>query len=161
MSKNKEFTSAQIQAALNVTVQDDSGDLTLKEYLICLLETVWDKKERFDGKRPFGNSAWYLDVFYSLCRAGLIDGEKNEDGEVYKVDEKQGEAIVIAAIKSLLKPQESWKKISKVPPVAIKGRDILFIDKATGLYHLCKNGALYGYAEYTNWMPIPPLPEDE
>lgn len=48
-------------------------DITVREYLRNLVQSVWDEKESFDGKRPFGNSGWEFDIFFPLAVAGFID----------------------------------------------------------------------------------------
>ena len=65
---------------------NDAGDddLTIKGYLKELLLTLWREGEGFNGKRPFGNSGWYLDFHAPLIQAGIIEGEYDEDNEVWE-----------------------------------------------------------------------------
>jgi hypothetical protein len=71
--------------------ENDAGASTVGEYLILLLEMVWNKGEAFDGKRPFGNSAWEYEIYEALKEAGLI-----KDANTY-----QANSLVANAIKSL------------------------------------------------------------
>jgi hypothetical protein len=70
------------------------GYCSIREYLTKLLLTVWEEQEMFNGKRPFGNSGWYLDVFDPLFTGGFIRGERtfyNDDPEDYMTDYHQGD----------------------------------------------------------------------
>lgn len=79
----------------------DSGETTVRGYLIKLLEKVWNEQEGFSGKRPFGNSGWDCDPLYPLVKAGLIAGSLDEDGYLDQCDDKAGEQLILAAIKAL------------------------------------------------------------
>lgn len=74
------------EAALAVRFDSDAGDdLTVRGYLRELLSTVWSEGESFDGKRPFGNSGWELDLLVPLAKAGFVDlgPMHSEYGEPY------------------------------------------------------------------------------
>lgn len=72
---------------------------TLRDYLRTLLIKVWQEEQGFNGKRPFGNSGWQAEVYEALIRAGVLEGELDEDGFLERVDYGEGEALVVAAIK--------------------------------------------------------------
>ena len=56
-----------LDAALDVRFDSDAGDnLTVREYFKTLLLTLWDEKEGFSGKRPWGNSGWEYEVHIAL-----------------------------------------------------------------------------------------------
>jgi hypothetical protein len=69
-------------------------ELTLREYLLALLLTLWDEQEDFSGKRPFGNSDWAFDVYAALIKAGHLKGTLDSDGAVEDYDEDGGHQLV-------------------------------------------------------------------
>lgn len=92
------------RAALNVVMgPNDAGDddITIRDYLRVLLETLWDEGESFSGKRPLGNSGWEYDLYGPLVKAGFIQGRIDEDGyvdEIYREgDAREFVRKVIAA----------------------------------------------------------------
>ena len=86
-------------SALEIRFDSDAGEnLTIRDYLRILLETLWREEERFSGKRPFGNSGWEHDIYAALIKAGFIGGRLDEDGYVEDYDWKQGEAYVLSLI---------------------------------------------------------------
>ena len=99
-------------SAFDVIFQCDDLDckLTVREYLIQLLSTLWDEQDGFSGKRPFGNSCWDLDIIRVLVDSGHIQGKiirvYDDDGdlvEIYDkdVDWKSGHRFVANLIKQL------------------------------------------------------------
>lgn len=82
-SEGKKLNSDEILA---LDIQDprvyETRIVTIKDYFHILLRTLWEEEEGFSGKRPFGNSGWKWDVYVVLIRAGVIDGELDEDGLV-------------------------------------------------------------------------------
>lgn len=67
-------TEPTAQQVLDTPLRDnDAGAATIRDYLTKLLLGVWEHKEGFDGKRPFGNSGWDYELYDGLARAGLID----------------------------------------------------------------------------------------
>lgn len=80
---------------------NDAHAETIGEYLIGLLAALWDEKECFDGKRPYGNSGWDCDLLIPLVKAGLIEGRIDEDGYLDGVDDDAGERLIADAIRSL------------------------------------------------------------
>lgn len=66
---------------------DDLGtEVTIRKYFHILLKTLWQEREGFDGKRPFGNSSWDADVIKCLVENKLIKGTIDEYGYLEKVD---------------------------------------------------------------------------
>jgi len=80
--------------------ENDADAATIREYLIALLAALWDEKEGFNGKRPFGNSGWDGDFVAALIQAGAIEGELDEDGYIVRCDDDAAETL-IAAIQAL------------------------------------------------------------
>lgn len=74
---------------------------TIKDYLIDLLDSLWDEKECFNGKRPFGNSGWQFDIFAALVEADIINGKIDEDGNLEECNNDLGEQLISQAIQSL------------------------------------------------------------
>jgi hypothetical protein len=79
----------------------EGDDRTVRAYLIDLLSALWEEREGFSGKRPFGNSGWEFDLYIPLIRAGLIPGAFDEDGFLDEVDGKAGDRLIAAAIAAL------------------------------------------------------------
>ena len=79
--------------------QDVPEAPTVRAYLEHLLLTLWEEKEGFDGKRPFGNSGWDYDLIAALVRAKLIEGSFDEDGYIASCDEEAGEELIAKAIR--------------------------------------------------------------
>ena len=80
---------------------NDSGESTVRGYLVKLLADVWKHGECFNGKRPFGNSGWQGDFDKAFIEAGWVDGLLDEDGWVERVDSDRVDALVRSAIKAL------------------------------------------------------------
>lgn len=72
--------------ALRFTSMDLDKELSIREYLIELLSTLWTEEEGFSGKRPFGNSGWKGDVAVPLVKAGAIKGTITEDPDCWDID---------------------------------------------------------------------------
>ena len=89
------------EALLAPVRSDDVGNMTVKDYLVTLLVTLWDEKDGFSGKRPFGNSAWQFDLYGALVRAGLVSGSFDEFGYVEEVDDETCDKIILEAIEAL------------------------------------------------------------
>lgn len=81
--------------------RNDAGASSVREYLIELLTLLVEYGE--DAiKRPFGNSGWAYELYGPLAKAGLIDGEYNEDeGWIEQLDIPQGRRLLLEAIKSM------------------------------------------------------------
>lgn len=77
---------------------DLNTKVTIREYFIALLETMWREGEGFSGKRPFGNSGWQYEIYAALIKGGYIKGTLDADGYVEKLDEKKADKFVIEQI---------------------------------------------------------------
>lgn len=103
--------------ALPLPEHNDAGAATVRDYLTRLLALVWEHDECFDGKRPFGSSGWAGDLYYPLVKAGLIDGDIDEDGYLEAFDHRAGDALIAAAIVELghtdEQPAEPMTEIEK------------------------------------------------
>jgi hypothetical protein len=89
-----------IAGALDVRIeQSDAGDnITVRDYLRILLETLWDKGESFGGKRPFGNSNWEYELYRPLVDAGYIKGQIGARGVVTEVDDESDAHAFVARL---------------------------------------------------------------
>lgn len=81
--------------------ENDADAATIGDYLIKLLATLWEEKEGFNGKRPFGNSDWDSDLVVALIQAGAIEGELDEDGYIETCNNEAVEKLIAAAIQAL------------------------------------------------------------
>jgi len=80
---------------------NDANAGTVGEYLLKILRNVWEDGEGFSGKRPFGNSGWEYDIYYSLAEEGLIDATVDDEGEYIKLDKATGHKLVKQAIMAM------------------------------------------------------------
>lgn len=94
-------TETGLLAALEVRFDSDAGkNITVRDYLFKLLETLWREGEGFSGKRPFGNSGWDYELYAPLVKAKFIDGDVDENGYVNDCDEEQAAKFVFSLIKA-------------------------------------------------------------
>lgn len=77
---------------------DLDRSLTIREYLQELLLTLWEEKEGFSGKRPFGNSGWEADLERELIILGEVDGRLDDSGYIDSVDTDAAYAAVVRLI---------------------------------------------------------------
>jgi len=83
--------------------ENDARASTVREYLVALLARLWEDKEAFNGKRPFGNSGWENDIYLALVRAGLVVGSVDEEeGWLDECDDEGADVLVATAIRELL-----------------------------------------------------------
>jgi hypothetical protein len=80
---------------------NDAGAKTVGQYLMLLLEGLWENGEAFSGKRPFGNSGWQYEIYEALVASGAVSGELDEDGLLDSVDNEEAHKVVLSAIKYL------------------------------------------------------------
>ena len=93
----KILTDKGLLDALEVRFDSDAGDnLTVRDYLRVLLETLWEKGEGFSGKCPFGNSGWEYDLYRPLIAA--VSGKLDDDGFVEHVDKGEADPYVFKLI---------------------------------------------------------------
>lgn len=74
--------------------QDLNKEVTIREYLHALLQTLWRENEGFSGKRPLGNSGWEYELITPLVRAGAIKGSLDSDGYLNDHDEKAANKLI-------------------------------------------------------------------
>lgn len=79
---------------------DDSGQTTVRGYLVELLRLVWRDGEGFDGKRPFGNSGWEWDLSSVLAEAGMVAHTRDASGGL-DFDAAEARGLIDAAIDAL------------------------------------------------------------
>jgi hypothetical protein len=92
------------RAVLAVPMGDNDAEAaTIGEYLTKLLQGVWEDRDGFDGKRPFGNSSWEGEVYIALVEAGLVAGVMDDDSLEYMedCDEQYANRLVDAAIQEM------------------------------------------------------------
>jgi hypothetical protein len=82
---------------------EDTNAESIREYMQCLLFTLWEEGEGFSGKRPFGNSCWEYDVFRPLVKWGYVEGQLDEDGGIESFDYDQAYQFVFAMIFEIFK----------------------------------------------------------
>jgi hypothetical protein len=81
--------------------ENDANAATVRDYMKALLKSVLIETESFSGKRPFGNSDWYLDMHVPLVKAGIVSGKIDEDNFIYDHDSDAADAVLLAAIDDL------------------------------------------------------------
>ncbi len=81
--------------------KNDSGQTSVREYLLELLWKLWCEGESFSGKRPFGNSGWDYDLYKPLIKSKIITGRLDSYGCVEDCDIEAGHAAICAAIEAL------------------------------------------------------------
>lgn len=81
--------------------ENDAGAATIGDYLRRLLLCLWDEKDSFSSKRPFGNSDWEYELYIPLIEAGVIEGELDEFGYIEDVDVDQANTIIRSLIEEI------------------------------------------------------------
>ena len=87
--------------------ENDANAKTIREYLTKLLVLVWEDREGFNGKRPFGNSGWENEIYAAIVKAGLVAGVLNDHeglDEIEFSDEQFADRLVDAAIREMGRP---------------------------------------------------------
>lgn len=87
--------------SLEFYCNDLGKNITIHDYLIELLKTLWGEQDEFSGKRPFGNGGWDYDLIGCLIANHIIEGKLDEDGYVIEGDTKKGYALIQEYIESL------------------------------------------------------------
>lgn len=85
--------------ALTFFSHDLGETISIHDYLIRLLSTLWHEQDEFSGKRPFGNSGWSYDLMACLIANNIIPGELDEEGYVNDVDYEKGDEVIRGYIK--------------------------------------------------------------
>lgn len=92
-------TDKGLLTALDLRFSSDAGDdLTVRDYLRTLLQTLWEEKDSFSGKRPLGNSNWEYELYALLIKAGFISGALDEDGYVDTINQTEANRYVAKMI---------------------------------------------------------------
>lgn len=86
---------------LELHPDNDSGQPTIRGYLLALLRGVWSEGEGFSGKRPFGNSSWEYDLYDAIVRAGYVKGTFDSYGNVEEFDKAGARELIDQAIDAL------------------------------------------------------------
>lgn len=86
------------QDILDLPMESDIGETTIRGFLTALLQELWTEGEGFSGKRPFGNGDWQFQIYLPLVKAGLVKGEIDDDGYLDNVDYKLANKIVLNLI---------------------------------------------------------------
>lgn len=98
MPKNNESKDT-LEYALSLRFNSDAGDnLSIRDYLYKLLDTLWKEEEGFSGKRPFGNSGWMYELYTPLVKNDIIEGTLDENGYIDDLNYKQANGFVSALI---------------------------------------------------------------
>lgn len=90
-----------IKVVLATPIEYENGIGTINSYLHDLLKTLWEKRECFSVKRPFGNSDWDWVLYTALAKAGIIEAELYEDGSIdniSKEEEEKADRLIAEAI---------------------------------------------------------------
>lgn len=83
---------------------NDVGAETVRDYLRALLLQLWESREDFSSKRPFGNSGWEHELYVSLVLANVVEGtirETEHGREVECDDEDTAHELITRAIKAM------------------------------------------------------------
>jgi hypothetical protein len=80
---------------LNLKIEHHLFDpnYTIRDYLCELLMNLWEEREEFNGKRPFGNSDWEYDLYKPLVKNGVVNGEM-EGNYINEVNEEQANNLI-------------------------------------------------------------------
>lgn len=84
-------------------VRTERGD-TIRDFLVSLLLQLWQDKDGFSGKYPFGDSMWEWEVYSSLVAAGHTSGTLNEQGYIDEdsdFDPDYADFLILKAIEVL------------------------------------------------------------
>lgn len=80
---------------------DLNKEVTVREYLKELLKALWEEKEGFSGKRPFGNSGWEAELEVCLVANKVVKGRLDRDGYLEECDSYAAHKIIAQAIGDL------------------------------------------------------------
>lgn len=84
---------------------NSAGAETVGDYLVKLLERIWDETDAFSGKRPFGTSGWEYEPMIALVKAGHVIGSFDEAGYLKEIDSDEANRLIVSAISGL---RTSW-----------------------------------------------------
>lgn len=97
--KNKE-----IKDVLNIKFNsNDLGEISIKGYLLSLLKELWVKKDRFSGKRPFGDGGWEYELYKVLVLNNVIKADIDGGCEaVHDYNKLEADVVILNCIDYLL-----------------------------------------------------------
>lgn len=95
---------------LELRMDSDVGETTIRRWLRELLLRLWRDGECFNGKRPFGNSGWQYDAYAALIKAGVVNGKLDEDGYVKSIDCVESDDIVNRLIVRMCEPHVDCRR---------------------------------------------------
>ncbi len=72
----------------------NGNEVTIKQFLQELLCTLWDEKDQFSGKAPFGNSSWEYEIYKVLVERGIVKGTIDEYGDIEEFDTTIADSII-------------------------------------------------------------------
>jgi hypothetical protein len=78
--------------------QELDSQVTIGDFLIELLATLWTEKDQFSGKRPFGNSSWEYDLYVALVENNIVKGKIDEWGDIEDIDISLANKIILDII---------------------------------------------------------------
>lgn len=87
-------------------IEAETG-LTIKAYLKALLLKLWEERDAFSGKRPFGSSNWNCDLYAALVRGGYISGSFDEFGYLDACDSDAGDLCIAGLIELIFQDSQS------------------------------------------------------
>ena len=92
----------------------ERGNYTVREYLYQLLLKMWNEKEGFDGKRPFGSSGWEHDIYKALIDGEYISGRFADDGELSGFSKSEADEFVQSLIRCVFYPESKNARLTEV-----------------------------------------------
>ena len=95
--------SKQIREILEM--KDEAGE-TIRRKLHKLLSTLWEEKEGFSGKRPFGDSGWPYEFYEILIKNRAVEGSIDENGYIERLNTKKADQVIAACIDECFKHYE-------------------------------------------------------
>lgn len=76
----------------NISFKDPAlpyEEITIEEWLKLLLLSLWDEREQFSGKRPFGESSWDFRIYEQFIKHKVIEGTLDEHGYVQDCSDEE------------------------------------------------------------------------
>ena len=105
MTKNTTLDYS-LKEILDIKMQTNDADaVTIGDYLVKLLVTLWIEGEGFSAKRPFGNSGWEDEIYIALAKAVVIPCEWHDEENLglKDCDYNLANKLIRYAIESLYK----------------------------------------------------------
>ena len=97
-ASDPEFLDLVLSTKFEVYQSEGAVTLTVREYFRDLLRRLWDEGEGFSGKRPYGDSGWWSDIWVGMVKAGIFEGTLDEDGYPESDPPDDYDDIVLACI---------------------------------------------------------------